>query len=46
MKASTETIKSVTSQEIAFMGKISDSVVENQNKVIASINKTLEIALS
>jgi len=46
MKASAETIKSVTSQEIASMGKVSDSVVENQNTAIASINKTLQIALS
>jgi len=46
IRASTETIKSVTSQEIASMGKVSDSVVENQNKAISSINKTLEIALS
>lgn len=46
MTASTETIKSVTSQEIMSMSKISDNVADNQNKVIASINKTLEIALS
>ena len=44
MRVSTETIKSVTSQEIASMGKVSDSVVEDQNKAITSINKTLEIA--
>jgi len=25
------------------MGKVSDSVVENQNKAISSINKTLEM---
>jgi len=41
MRASTETIKSVTSQEIMSMSKISDNVADNQNKVIVSINKTL-----
>lgn len=46
MRTSTETIKSVTSQEIACMSKISNNVIENQNKAIASINKTLEIALT
>lgn len=46
VRASTETIKSVTSQEIIYMSKISDNVADNQNKAIASINKTLEIALS
>jgi uncharacterized membrane protein len=46
MRASTETIKSVTSQEIISMSKISDNVEDNQNKAIASINKTLQIALT
>ena len=32
MRASIKTIKSVISQEIASMAKVSDSVVENQKK--------------
>lgn len=45
MRASIKTIKSVISQEIASMAKVSDSVVENQKKQ-QHLSKTLEIALS